>query len=124
MSGIRSGFGGLNKLGIGGGWVLHGPTVAGLKISVKVTCHKEKINICGKSLGSRDRENVVWVRVSGCGFEDSRNGNGISRWELQECGSFPQGILQNLLVSAASCPPFREKAAKGWGTHCVVVSAI
>ena len=42
-------------LGIGGGALVHGPTVADLKSRVKVARHKEKIKFCGKLLwvGSR-----------------------------------------------------------------------
>ena len=86
----RLGLTGLTKLGIGGGPLVHGPTVAHLKSTVKVGCHKTKINICGKSWGGGGWERVVWVAVSGGSVGDSRNGNGSWSLVLQGVRRFPQ----------------------------------
>ncbi len=95
-------------MGIRGGWVLHGPTFAGLKISVKVTCHNLKIYFCGKRLGWWDRENLVQARVSGCGFGDSRNGNGDCVWELHDSGSFPQAVRSWFRAREKALPHTRK----------------
>ncbi len=78
-------------MGISGRPLVHGPTVAGLKISVKVTCHKGKIYFCGKSWGS-------WGGKVLCGLGLVDVGLGIPEMGMEiglgNCGSreFSTGV--------------------------------
>jgi len=113
----RIGLIGLTKLGISGGPLVHGPTVAHLKSTVKVGCHKTKINICGKSWGGGGWERVVGVEVSGGSVGDSRNGNGSWSLVLQGVRRFPQEQSSKSLVDRQHRDHPFAKCAKGWGTR-------
>ena len=92
---------------------MHGPTVTNLESSVKVMCHKTKINFCGKSWGEVLRERCVDVGVRGGGVGDSRNGNG--RWMRNgRSVEFSTGVIR--FSNPGSIVPFLRKLDEGRGS--------